>query len=102
MQERVGKTFAGVITGVTAFGLFVELADIYVEGLIHISTLATDYYHYDAAMFSLIGERTGKTYRLGDKVNIMVTRVDLDDRKIDFVLKESQKQGKGKRKSKRR
>ena len=101
MQERVGKTFTGVITGVTAFGLFVELANIYVEGLIHISTLANDYYHYDAAMYSLIGERTGKTYRLGDKVNIMVTRVDLDDRKIDFVLKESQKQGKGKRKPKR-
>ncbi len=98
MQERAGKTFAGVITGVTAFGLFVELADIYVEGLIHISTLANDYFHYDAAMFSLIGERSGKTYRLGDKVNIMVTRVDLDDRKIDFVLKESQRQGKGKRK----
>ena len=101
MQERVGKTFAGVITGVTAFGLFVELTDIYVEGLIHISTLANDYYHYDASMFSLIGERTGKTYRLGDKVNIMVTRVDLDERKIDFVLKQSQKQGKGKRKLKR-
>ena len=100
MQERVGKTFTGVITGVTAFGLFVELADIYVEGLVHISTLANDYYHYDAAKFSLIGERSGKTYRLGDKVAIMVTRVDLDDRKIDFVLKESQQQGK--RKSKRK
>ena len=102
MQERVGKTFTGVITGVTGFGLFVELSDIYVEGLVHISTLASDYYHYDASMFSLIGERTGKTYRLGDHVNIMVTRVDLDDRKIDFVLKESQKQGKGRRKPRRK
>lgn len=104
MQDMIGKTFEGIITGVTAFGLFVELSDIYVEGLIHISTLTSDYYHYDAALFSLIGEHTGKTYRLGDKVNIQVTRVDLDDRKIDFALKESQKQGKGKRtkKSKRK
>ena len=103
MQDMIGNTFNGIITGVTAFGLFVELSDIYVEGLIHISTLANDYYHFDAAMFSLIGERTGKTYRLGDKVTIMVARVNLDDRKIDFVLKESQKQGKRKRvkKSKR-
>lgn len=104
MLDMIGKTFEGTITGVTAFGLFVELSDIYVEGLIHISTLSNDYYHYDAAMYSLIGERTGKTYRLGGKVNIQVTRVDLDDRKIDFALKESQKQGKGKRtkKSKRK
>ena len=103
MQEMIGNTFDGIITGVTAFGLFVELTEIYVEGLIHISTLANDYYHFEASMFSLIGERTGKTYRLGDKVKIMVTRVNLDDRKIDFVLKESQKQGKQKRtkKSKR-
>ena len=101
MQDMIGKTFKGIITGVTAFGLFVELSDIYVEGLIHISTLANDYYHYDAAMFSLIGERTGKTYRLGDQVTIQVKRVNLDDRKIDFVLKESQKQGKRAKKAKR-
>ena len=104
MQDMIGQIFPGIITGVTSFGLFVELSEIYVEGLIHISTLANDYYHYDAVMFSLIGERTGKTYRLGDQVKIMVTRVDLDERKIDFALKESQKQGKKQRvkKSKRK
>ena len=103
MQDMIGQVFPGIITGVTSFGLFVELSDIYVEGLIHISTLANDYYHFDAVMFSLVGERTGKTYRLGDQVKIMVTRVDLDERKIDFTLKDSQKQGKGRRakKSKR-
>ena len=102
MQDMIGQTFSGVITGVTSFGIFVELSEIYVEGLIHISTLANDYYHFDPVMFSLVGERTGKTYRLGDQANIMVTRVDLDERKIDFALKESQKQGKGKRSKKPR
>ncbi|WP_424565748.1 ribonuclease R [Thiothrix litoralis] len=86
MQAHVGETFSGVIAGVTGFGLFVELKDIYVEGLIHITALTSDYYHFDAARHQLTGENSGRIYRLGDTLNVTVARVDLDERKIDFVL----------------
>lgn len=86
MQQHVGDHFQGVITGVTAFGLFIELSEIYVEGLLHISALSNDYYHFDAVNHSLQGERFGMAYQLGDTVEIVVTRVDLDERKIDFEL----------------
>lgn len=86
MQQHVGDHFQGVITGVTAFGLFIELSEIYVEGLLHISALSNDYYHFDAVNHSLQGERFGMSYQLGDTVEIVVTRVDLDERKIDFDL----------------
>jgi len=86
MMDKVGDTFNGVITAVTSFGIFVELHDIYVEGLVHITSLANDYYHFDPAGHRLRGERTGKTYRLGDSLLVQVVRVDLDDRKIDFDL----------------
>jgi len=86
MQDKVGDTFDGVITAVTSFGIFVELHDIYVEGLVHITSLANDYFHFDPAGHRLRGERTGKTYRLGDSLEVQVVRVDLDDRKIDFDL----------------
>lgn len=86
MLDHVGDAFSGVITGVTAFGLFVELQDVYVEGLLHVSALDNDYYHFDAAKHRLTGERTHFSYRLGDTVEIVVVRVDLDERKIDFEL----------------
>ena len=86
MQQHVGDHFQGVITGVTAFGLFIELKDIYVEGLLHVSALNNDYYHFDAVNHCLQGERFGMTYQLGDVVDIVVSRVSLDDRKIDFDL----------------
>ena len=86
MTSRVGKEFPGVISSVTAFGLFVELKDIYVEGLVHISALPGDYYHYDPVKHRLTGERTGMNFRLGDEILIQVARVDLDDRKIDFEM----------------
>ena len=86
MQDKVGQVFAGEITGVTAFGLFVELSEVYIEGLVHISTLSDDYYHFNSASMALEGELTGKRYRLGMKLNIRVARVDIDDRKIDFQL----------------
>ena len=86
MQEHVGDTFTGIISGVTGFGLFVELNDIYVEGLIHVTSLTSDYYHFDPVRQQLIGENSGRIYRLGDKIVIKVARVDLDERKIDFVL----------------
>ncbi|MDO6563428.1 ribonuclease R [Amphritea sp. 1_MG-2023] len=86
MQDCVGDEFSGVISAVTGFGVFVELEEVYVEGLIHISALPGDYYHYDASLQRLYGERSGKSFRLGDRLQVVVARVDLDDRKIDFDL----------------
>lgn len=86
MQDRVGETFAGVITAVTGFGIFVELRDIYVEGLVHVTALPADYYHFDPVHHRLSGERSGRNFRLGDSVEVKVMRVDLDERKIDFEL----------------
>ena len=93
MQDKVGETFSGIISSVTSFGLFVELDNIYVEGLVHVSALKSDYYHFDAARHTMVGENSGKTYRLGDPIEIVVARVDLEDRKIDFVLPESEDEG---------
>ncbi len=86
LQDHVGDTFEGVVSGVTSFGLFVELKDIYVDGLVHITALPHDYYHFEAAQHRLVGERTRKVYRLGDELTVKVVRVSLDDRKIDFEL----------------
>ena len=89
MKDRVGETFTGVITAVTGFGLFVELKDIYVEGLVHVTALPGDYYHFDPVHHRLAGERTGRSFRLGDSVDVRVMRVDLDERKIDFEMAQS-------------
>jgi len=86
LQDRVGEVFEGVVTAVTNFGLFVELSDIYVEGLVHISALASDYYHFDPVKLRLLGEKSGRSYQLGDRVTVQVARVNLDDRKIDLEL----------------
>lgn len=86
MSSRVGEFFEGVITGVTGFGLFVELSQIYIDGLIHITTLPSDYYRFDAAKHRLIGERGGLCFSLGDAVSVQVVRVDVDDKKIDLEL----------------
>jgi ribonuclease R len=86
LQDRVGEVFEGVVSAVTNFGLFVELKDVYVEGLVHISALESDYYHFDAAKHRLVGERSSRSYQLGDDVTVQVARVDLDDRKIDLEL----------------
>jgi ribonuclease R len=88
MKDRVGESFPGVITAVTGFGLFVELTDIYVEGLVHVTALPGDYYHFDPVHHRLAGERTGRSFRLGDTVEVRVMRVDLDERKIDFEMSE--------------
>ncbi|MCU7859495.1 MAG: ribonuclease R [Candidatus Thiodiazotropha sp. (ex Lucinoma kastoroae)] len=85
MQDKVGETFNGIITSVNSFGVFVELEEIYVDGLVHITALDNDYYHYDPVGHRLTGERTGKVLRLGDPLTIIVAKVNLDDRKIDFV-----------------
>ena len=90
MMDKVGEEFPGIISAVTSFGFFVELAEVYVEGLVHISNLAQDYFHFDATSHQLKGERTGINYRLGDGVNVRVVRVDLDEKKIDFELAQKQ------------
>jgi ribonuclease R len=86
MMDKVGHDFDGVITSVTGFGIFVELKDIYVEGLIHVTGLGDDYFQFDPSHHRMVGERTRKIFRLGDTVRVQVARVDLDDRKIDFDL----------------
>ena len=91
MQDKIGECFNGAISSVTAFGLFVALDDVYVEGLVHISELPSDYFHFDAIKHMLLGERSGKQYRLGDRVRVQLVRVDLETSKIDFVLAEPEK-----------
>ncbi|MEC7815501.1 MAG: ribonuclease R [Pseudomonadota bacterium] len=86
LRDHVGEEFDGVIAAVVPFGFFVELSDIYIEGLVHVSTLSGDYFHHDAAKHRLIGERTAVSFRLGDEVRVKVVRVDLEDRKIDLEL----------------
>ncbi len=86
MLDKVGENFSGTISSATAFGIFVELDEIYVEGLVHVTSLPSEYYHFDAAGHRLRGERTGKTYQLGDRIDVKVVRVNLDDRKIDLEL----------------
>lgn len=90
MQDKVGESFAGVISSVTSFGVFVELQDVYVEGLVHITDLHNDYYHYDQIRHQLIGKNTSISYRVGQELVVKVARVDLDERKIDFILAEEE------------
>ena len=84
MLDRVGEEYPGVVTGVTNFGLFVQIPELQIDGLVHVTSLRNDYYHYDASRQQLVGERTGRTYRLGEAMQIQVTRVDMDSRRIDF------------------
>ncbi|HHJ17303.1 MAG TPA: ribonuclease R [Gammaproteobacteria bacterium] len=107
MLDKVGEEYEGIVSSVTSFGIFVELKDIYVEGLVHITALSNDYYHFDPAGHRLRGERTGQSYRLGDEVQVKVVRVDLDERKMDFEMagagqQEQQQQPSGKKKSRKK
>jgi ribonuclease R len=86
MSDKVGEVYSGVVTGVTGFGLYVELIDYFVEGLVHISTLVDDYYHYNEEAHTLKGETTGRIFRLGDLVRAQVARVDLNLRRIDLAI----------------
>jgi ribonuclease R len=87
MMDKIGKEYDGIISSVTSFGIFVELPNT-IEGLVHISFLTDDYYHYNESSYSLIGERTGRLLRIGDRVRIKVSGVNIDERKIDFELLE--------------
>ena len=84
MEGHLGDEFEGVVTGVTNFGLFVQITELLVDGLVHVTSLQNDYYHYEAGSQSLVGERSGKRYRLGDTMRVQVSRVDMETRRIDF------------------
>jgi ribonuclease R len=88
MADKVGDVFDGYITGVAPFGMFVELVDHYVEGLVHVSTMADDYYRFREQQHALFGENTKKTYRLGDQVKVQIIRVDMERRQIDLGLED--------------
>ncbi len=115
MQDHVGDSFSGVISTVTNFGMFVRLHDLHIEGLVHITSLGRDYYHYDDVRMCLTGENSGIKYRVGDVINVQVAAVNLDEKKIDLAIqgqltntkkvkkegdkKPPQKKGKGKSKA---
>jgi len=86
MRDRVGEEFEGSVSAVTSFGIFVALDDVYVEGLVHISELGQDYFHFDATKHQLIGDRTRKSFRLADRVKVKIVRVDLETSRLDFVM----------------
>ncbi len=86
MRDHLGQEYAGAVTGVANFGLFIQLESLFVEGMVHVTELGGDYFQYDEARQELRGERTGIRYRLGDRVHVLVSRVDLDARKIEFSL----------------
>ena len=88
MADKVGDEFDGYITGVTAFGLFIELIQHFVEGMVHVSTMADDYYRFIERQHILRGENSGRVYRLGDRVNVQVVKVDMERRMIDLGLTE--------------
>jgi ribonuclease R len=93
MEKHVGGEFDGVISGVTGFGLFVELDESKVNGLVHVTQLPHDYYHFDPIRKTLTGERRGSEFRLGDKVRILVLKASMEERKIDFRLVERREDG---------
>ncbi|MGH8307086.1 MAG: ribonuclease R [Gammaproteobacteria bacterium] len=84
MQDKVGEEFDGLITGVLPFGLFVQLKDLYVEGLIHVTSLPSDYYSHDPVGHRMVGERSGRIFRLTDPIRVLVSKVNLEEHKIDF------------------
>jgi ribonuclease R len=88
MADKVGDEFEGYITGVSAYGLYVELVEHFVEGMVHVSTMADDYYRFVERAHILRGENTRREYRLGDRVTVQVVRVDLEQRQIDLGLSE--------------
>ncbi|MGE4350157.1 MAG: ribonuclease R [Candidatus Berkiella sp.] len=89
MQDKIGEVYEGVITGVTHFGIFVELKEIFIEGLVHVSQLGREYFQYDPIKHRMLGDVTRQSYQLGQAVRVKVVRVDLEDKKIDFELSDA-------------
>lgn len=90
MKDKIGEVFTGSISAVVPFGIFVALDSVFVEGLVHVSDLGRDYFHFDDKQHAMIGERTGRRFRLADRVRVQLIRVDLDQNKIDFRLAQAQ------------
>ncbi|MFV2032339.1 MAG: ribonuclease R, partial [Gammaproteobacteria bacterium] len=86
LQKHIGRQFGGIVTGVTSFGLFVQLEDLMIDGLVHVTALKRDYYQFDPVRHRLVGEMTKRSYQLGDRLQVEVARVDMEGRKIDFDL----------------
>ena len=101
MQDHVGDNFTGVISTVTNFGMFVRLQDLHIEGLVHITSLGRDFYHFDDVRMCLTGEHSGKKYRVGDEIRVQVAAVNLDEKKIDLRLEGSETESKDKASSRR-
>ena len=99
MLDKVGEAYEGLIVSVNSFGVFVELKDLYITGLVHITQLDHDFFHFDPVAHKLVGERSGKTYQLGDSIQVVVAAVNLDERKIDLAL--AKREGKPKASRKR-
>jgi ribonuclease R len=88
MADKVGETFNGWVTGVQAYGLFVELQEVYVQGLVHVSSMTDDYYALDEKAHRLTGQDSGRSFRLGDRIEVRVAKVDLGRRQVDLVLED--------------
>jgi ribonuclease R len=86
LQKHIGRRYYGIVSAVTSFGLFVQLDDLLIDGLVHVTALKRDYYQFDPAHHRLVGEQSGRQYRLGDRLEVEVARVDMEERKIDFDL----------------
>ncbi len=102
MKDKIGEEYDGFISGVTAFGFFVELVEYFVEGLVHVSSLTRDFYHYAEKQHSLVGEHTGERFRIGDKIRVRVAKVSLEKKQIDLVPVEDEIRVKGKKSAGRR
>jgi ribonuclease R len=89
MQDKVGESFDGTISGVTSFGIFVTLDGLHIDGLVHVTELGRDYFHFDAGRHAMIGERSGRIFQLAGRLRVTVARVDLETAKIDFTLAEN-------------
>ena len=100
MERRIGEDFDGLIISVTKFGFFVELTDLFVEGLVPLNTLADDRYTYHEATRQIIGQRSRRTYSLGDRVRVLVDRIDPVEKKIQFAVLEEQPRSSGKKRRK--
>jgi ribonuclease R len=102
MADKLGEVYSGYVTGVQAFGLFVELEEIYVQGLVHVSSMSDDYYVFDERAHLLKGENGKRVYRLGDRVRVRLARVDLERRQLDFALEDVLERAKTRRGSPKR
>lgn len=89
MKDRIGEVFDGSVSSVVPFGIFVALDGVFVEGLVHVSELGQDYFHFDERAHAMVGERSGRRFRLADRVRVQLVRVDMEANKIDFRLAEA-------------